>query len=378
MAAWIGALVLVAWLVLVLARGGFWREAPRPPAPALAGRRPGVIAVVPARNEAPVVRRALRSLLHQRYDGPFAIILVDDGSTDGTAEAARAAGSAARVTVVAASPTPSGWTGKVWAMAEGLAEAERRAPEAAYVLLTDADIEHGAGALDDLVRRAETGGYDLVSFMVRLRALTPAERILAPAYVFFFQMLYPFAWVRDRARATAAAAGGCMLVRRSALAGIGGIEAIKGALIDDCALARALKRNGPIWLGLGETSASLRGYPRMRDVWRLIARSAYAQVRFDPLLLAATVAGMALVYLAPPVLALLGHGTARILGLAAWALMAGAYGPTLRRFRLSVLWAPALPLVALVYLGATLDSARLHALGRGGSWKGRFQALARR
>lgn len=371
---WIGAAALTAWLVLVFGRGWFWLERPRPPAPPPA-RRPGVVAVIPARDEAPVIGRAVRSLLAQDYQGLSRVVVVDDGSDDGTAAVARAAGAPDRLTVVAARPPPPGWTGKVWAMAEGL-DALGGAPDAEYVLLTDADIEHAPDTLAQLVARAEAGGLDLVSLMVRLRCLTVAERALVPAYVFFFQMLYPFAWVRDGRRA--AAAGGCMLVRRGALERIGGIAAIRGALIDDCALARAIKRGGPIWLGLSDRSVSLRGYPRFADVWRLIARSAYAQLRCSPILLAVTVAGMAVIFLAPPLLAVFAAGVAQALGAAAYALMMIAYAPTLARFGRSLAWAPGLPLVALVYLGATIDSARLHHLGRGGAWKGRTHAMARR
>jgi hopene-associated glycosyltransferase HpnB len=332
------------------------------------------VAVVPARNERDVVGRALASLLAQDYAGPFRIVLVDDGSDDGTAEAARALGSD-RLAVAAAPPLLPGWTGKLAAMAHGLAEAHRTAPHAAYVLLTDADIEHDPGNLADLVARAEGDGIDLVSLMARLPCRTWPERFLMPAYVFYFQMLYPFAWVRSRRRRTAAAAGGCMLVRRLALERMGGLAAIRDEVIDDCALARAIKTDGGrIWLGLAERARSLRGYRRPLDVWRLIARSAYAQLRHSPALLVLTVAGMGIVFVAPPLLALAGSGPAAFLGLVCWASMTVAYAPTLRTCGAPVLAAPLLPLVALFYVGATLDSARAYIQGRGGAWKGRFQA----
>lgn len=352
------------------------------PAPPLRGAAPPVVAVVPARNEADVVGDAVGSLLRQTYPGPFHVVLVDDASDDGTAEAARRAasheGRADRLTVIVAPPLAAGWTGKLWAVEAGLAEAGRVMPDAAYVLLTDADIRHGADHLAGLVARAEAGGLDLVSVMARLRCTTPAERLLMPAYVFFFAMLYPFAWVRDPADSTAAAAGGSMLVRRDALARIGGIAAIQGALIDDCALAARIKPGGPIWLALADRCESLRGYPRRGDVWDLVARSAYTQLRHSPAFLVLTVLGMGLVYLVPPALALTAEGAAASLGWVAWAAMSAAYAPMLRHFGRSVLWAPLLPLVALFYVGATVASAWRHARGRGGAWKGRIQAPRQR
>jgi len=328
-----------------------------------------------------VVGDAVGSLLRQVYPGPFRVVLVDDASDDGTAQAARDAavreGREDRLAVLAAPPLEPGWTGKLWAVHAGLAEARRLMPGATYVLLTDADIRHGADHLAALVARAEAGPCDLVSVMARLRCATWAERLLIPAYVFFFAMLYPFAWVRDPARPIAAAAGGCMLVRASALARIGGIAAIRGALIDDCALAARIKPGGAIWLALADRCDSLRGYPGWTDVWNLIARSAYTQLGLSPVLLALTVAGMAIVYLAPPVLALHGDGVAMLFGLAAWAAMARAYVPLLRQYGRSPLWSPLLPLVALFYVGATLASAWRHARGRGGAWKGRIQAPGR-
>ena len=371
----IGALALLAWLYLLLLHGGFWMTRPEP-APALAGSAPAVAIVVPARDEAELVGRAVRSLLGQNYPGALSLILVDDHSSDGTADVARAAAGIRgdRLHVVTADPLPAGWTGKLWAVQNGLDRLPDLAPDAAYVLLTDADIEHDPDALAGLVARAEQGGLDLASLMVKLRCESWAERALVPAFVFFFMMLYPFAWVGDPRRRIGGAAGGCMLGRRAALARIGGMADLRGALIDECALGQALKRNGRIWLGLAKATRSLRIYGGFRDIWQMVSRSAYAQLRYSPLLLVGCILGMGLVYLAPPLLALLAAAPARWLGFAAWALMALAFLPSLLYYRRSPLWAPALPLIALFYVAATAGSAFDHARGRGGSWKGRMQA----
>jgi len=371
---------LAVWITLLFARGGFWRCAERDDrgeAQADPVRWPSVVAVVPARNEADMIPRSLASLLAQDYSGPFSTILVDDNSDDGTFEAARAlaAGAAGRLAIVRGTALPAGWTGKLWAVAQGVARADTSATPPDYLLLTDADIGYRPDALRGLVRRAEAGGLVLASLMAKLRCQSFAERALIPAFIFFFQMLYPFAWVNRRDARTAAAAGGCMLVRREALAEAGGIGSIQGALINDCALAARLKRHGPIWLGLTERVHSLRPYPRFDDIRRMVARSAYAQLRFSRWLLAATIAGLALVYLAAPLITAFGSGAARPVASAAWVLMAIAFLPTLRFYRLSPLWAPALPAIAGAYLGFTLDSAIQHARGRGGLWKGRVQAL---
>jgi hopene-associated glycosyltransferase HpnB len=366
------------WLYLLFGRGGFWREGVLPPAPAPA-RWPGVTAVVPARNEAEFVGQALGSLLSQDYPGAFSVILVDDHSTDGTAacarEAAEAAGAAERLTIVEARRLPPGWTGKLWALAEGLAEIERRAMKPELILLTDADIVHHGTNLRELAARIEAG-VDLASLMVRLRAESLAERFLIPAFVFFFEMLYPFAWIRDPARRTAGAAGGCVLVRREALRRIGGLAAIRGEIIDDCALGRAVKAGGPIWLGLSAETRSLRRYPALGDIWCMVARTAYAQLGYSPLVLAGTVLGLALAFLAPVAASLSGTGSA-MLGVAAWAAMALAFLPMLRFYGRSPAWAPLLPLIATVYMAATIDSARRHWLGRGVEWKGRIQQQSR-
>ena len=372
----VAAISLGIWLILLFSRGGFWRERPQPPSAApLPATWPGVSIVIPARNEAVGVGQALASLFAQDYPGDYAIVLVDDASDDGTADiaraAARAAGARARLTVLSGAPLAEGWTGKLWAVSQGIAEATRQTQDSTYLLLTDADIAHAPDTLRTLVQRAEAEGRDLVSLMVEMPHESFAEKAFLPAFVFFFAMLYPFAWVRNRKRRTAAAAGGVMLVRTSALAAIGGIGAIRDALIDDCSLAKALKRNGPIWLGLAPAATrSLRPYPRMGEIWAMIVRSAYTELRHSPIRLLATVLGMALTFLAPPLLVLAG-GTAGGLGLLAWALMTVAYLPTLRRCRLSALWAPALPLVALFYLLATVESARRYHAGQGGQWKGR-------
>jgi hopene-associated glycosyltransferase HpnB len=379
----LAALSLLMWLYLLLGRGFFWRE------PLIAesgaatpGEVPPVVAVVPARDEAAAVGRAVASLLRQDYPGEFRVILVDDRSSDGTAGIARQAaaesGAAERLTIVPGAPLQPGWTGKLWAVEQGWREAALLLPEAAFVLLTDADIEHHPENLRELVARAGRDRLDLASLMVRLHCETAAERALIPAFVFFFAKLYPFAWAADPARRSAAAAGGCMLVRREALERIGGLGAIRGALIDDCALAAAVKGSGGrIWLGLTRRTASLRRYEGAGEIWRMVARTAFTQLRHSPLLLLGTVIGMALLYLAPPVLTFAGltfaSGLATPLAAAAWLAMSLAYAPMLRFYGQSPFFAPLLPMVALVYLGATLDSARRHWQGRGGEWKGRVQ-----
>ena len=371
------ALSFIVWIYLLLGRGGFWRERVLPPAPAPA-RWPTVAAVVPARNEAPYVGEAVGSLLSQDYPGKLSVILVDDHSEDGTAEVARqaavAAGAAGRLTILRARELPQGWTGKLWALDQGVQELERQTP-AELVLLTDADIRHHRTNLRELVARIEAG-VDLASLMVRLNVESLSESFLIPAFVFFFEMLYPFAWIRDPGHRTAGAAGGCVLLRREALQRIGGLAAIRGEIIDDCALGRAVKRGGPIWLGLSAETRSLRPYPALADIWRMVARTAYAQLGYSPLVLVGTVIGLALTFLVP--VAATVSGTAAVpLGLATWALMACAYLPTLQFYGRSPAWAPALPAIALVYIAATIDSAWRHWQGKGGEWKGRIQQQGR-
>ncbi|MBU6393156.1 MAG: glycosyltransferase [Sphingomonadales bacterium] len=369
----LGTLSLAIWLVLLLGRDMFWLARERdtrgmPPQPQA---WPEVVAVVPARDEADVIARSVGSLLTQDYPGAFRVILVDDQSSDGTAAIARALGSD-RLEVLNGAPLARGWTGKLWAVSQGVARAGE-APR--YLWLTDADIEHAPDTLRMLVTRGEAGSLSLVSLMALLHCETPPERMLVPAFVFFFQMLYPFGAV-NRPQGLGAAAGGCMLVRRESLEKAGGIAAIRGALIDDCTLGALLKRQGPVWLGLTYRSRSIRPYRGFAPVAAMISRSAYAQLRYSPVLLAGTVLGMALVYLAPPALGLFGEGLARWLGLGAWAIMALTFQPMLRFYRRSPLWGVALPGIAAFYLGCTMLSAWQHLRGRGGMWKGRAQAAA--
>ncbi len=371
--------VLAIWIGLVAFRGGFWtcRIRDDADAPEPTRRWPGVVAVVPARDEADVIETCLGSMLDQNYAGDFHIVLVDDQSSDGTAERAKACAearnAAQKLTVLTGVDRPSGWTGKLWAVKQGIDFARAKfAPT--YLLLTDADIAHTPENLAALTARAEAGGYALVSLMARLACESFAEKALIPAFVYFFQMLYPFAYINDPKAKTAGAAGGCMLARADALAQAGGIEAIKGALIDDCALGGAMKRQGPIWLGLTERASSVRPYPRFADIGKMIARSAYAQLNYSPWLLIGSTLGMALTFVGAPFLASCGGGLPRDIGVFAYALMALSFMPILRFYRLSRLWALALPLIALVYMVYTLESALAYWQGRGGMWKGRAQA----
>ena len=362
----IAVLAALVWVYLLGLHGRFWQAGPVLP-PASLARAPGVAIIVPARDEAAQIVPCLTSLLTQDYAGAFSVILVDDGSSDGTGALARGIGDD-RLTVIDGAPRPAGWSGKLWAVAQGIAQAPASAE---YVLLTDADILHDPPHLRALLAQAESGGLDLVSEMVELRCASFAERALVPAFVFFFQLLYPFAWVNDPLRATAAAAGGTILLRRRALERIGGIARVRGALIDDVALANAVKRGGRIWLGHSALARSLRPYPGPADIWRMIARTAYVQLRFSPLLLVACIAGMALTWIAPVALALWGAGLAQALGILAWIGAAASYLPTLRRCHLSPAWAPFLPLVACFYLAATIGSAINHHAGAGVVWKRR-------
>ncbi|MBY0335220.1 MAG: glycosyltransferase [Acetobacteraceae bacterium] len=371
---------LTAWLVLLLGRGFFWQardddsDAASLPDPA---RWPAVTAIVPARDEAETIAATVRSLTAQDYPGPLRIIVVDDRSSDGTGDLARAAGDA-RLTVVTGRGKAPGWTGKLHALEQGLAEAGRRPEAADYLLFTDADIEHDPDSLRRLVQRAEAGRLDLVSLMARLRCESAAEKWLIPAFVFFFQMLYPFRWSNRPGTRTAAAAGGCVLLRRSAFEARGGLAPIRSNIIDDCALARLMKSGGGrIWIGLTERVRSLRAYDDIGTIRRMVARTAYAQLLYNPLLLGGMVAALALVFLAPPLLALFGAGWARDIGLFTWALMALAYAPMLRRFGLSPWRALALPGIAAAYMLFTLDSAIADWRGKGGLWKGEARPVSR-
>ena len=375
-------MVLAIWLYLLAGRGAFWLARERDDfTVAQVGPWPAIAAVIPARDEAECVGETVASLLRQDYPGAFTVILVDDQSRDGTARVARAAAAALdaadRLSILSGRALPAGWTGKLWAQHQGIEAAEAMAHPPDYLLLTDADIVYGPGALTALVARASSGGTVLTSLMVKLRCRSLAERVFVPAFIFFFQMLYPFGWANDPRRATAAAAGGCMLVRRDALRAAGGMAAIRSALIDDCALAKQLKHRGPIWIGLTDRVHSVRAYPAVGDIRRMVSRTAYAQLNYSPLLLAGTVAGLAVTYLAPVLFALFATGIARVLGVAAWLMMAVAFQPTLRFYRLSPLWGLALPAIAAAYMAFTLDSAYQHARGRGGMWKGRPQADVR-
>ncbi len=381
-------LSFAAWIYLLAFHGGFWRMRQRlDGAPAELAEWPAVTALVPARNEADVIGACVTGLLRQDYPGPFRVLVVDDHSNDGTAAAADWAadetGRPHAFTVMTAQPLEPGWAGKVWALSQGHAEAERMFPDTEYYWLTDADIAHAPLNLRRLAAKSEAGRLDLVSQMVLLSTKGPWAAFLIPVFVFFFQKLYPFAWVNDPRRRTAAAAGGSVLLRRDALRRIGGFGAIRGAIIDDCALARAVKDSGGrIWLGLTESAMSLRPYRGLAGVWRMVARSAFTQLGHSTLLLAGTVAGMAVLYWGVPALALAallyGVAPALLLALAAWGLMSAALVPTLRLYGRSPWMAPALPLAGLLYSLMTVASAVAYWRGRGGAWKGRTLPTADR
>lgn len=363
---------LACWLCLLLGRHGFWRFRERddlpPGSPPV--RWPSVTAVVPARNEAEVIATSLRSLLAQDYPGIFRIVVVDDQSDDGTADQVRSLASD-RITLVPGTARPADWKGKPWAMRQGFD------PACDFLWFTDADIAHRPDTLATLVARAEAAPpRALVSLMAELSCATPAERFLIPAFVYFFAMLYPFGAVNDPRRRLAAAAGGCMLVRTECLVRAGGLEGIRGALIDDCALAARLKSQSPIWLGLTRRSMSLRPYGTLHELRRMVARSAYTQLRHSPLLLGGTLAALGLIFVAPVLAAAFAHGFAQAAGIAAWLLMAATLQPILAFYRRSPLWGLALPAIAACYAAFTLDSAIQHWRGRGGLWKNRIQSAA--
>ncbi|MFP5235733.1 MAG: glycosyltransferase [Acidobacteriota bacterium] len=368
-------LPFLAWVYLLAFHGRFWRSSPVLP-PVAAQADAAVAVVVPARDEAESIQAAVGSLLAQNYCGTLSIVLVDDNSSDGTGDLAAALASGGRLTIVKGEPLPAGWSGKLWAIHQGLSHPLARAAD--YVLLTDADIVHAPGHIAALVAQAEAGGYELVSEMVRLHCATAAERALIPAFVFFFQMLYPFAWVNDATKRTAGAAGGTMLVARAALDRIDGVSRIRDNLIDDCALAKQIKHSGGrIWLGHAEGTVSTRVYRNWPEVWNMIARTAYVQLGYSPLLLLGCIAGMSLVFCAAPLVTMFAHGVPRVVGAVAWLMSATAFQPTLRRYRRSPFWGLALPAIALFYLGATIASAARHYTGRGGGWKERVYPAAR-
>ncbi len=376
---WISAVSLAVWLWLLLGHGRFWRTDVRLPERREPAAWPRVAVVVPARDEADVLPHSLPSLLAQDYPGEAAVVLVDDGSTDGTGDLARRLSrrhGGLPLTVASPGEPPEGWTGKLWAVRHGLAAARAGSPE--FVLLTDADIAHAPDSLRSLVSAAVTGGFDMVSLMARLRVAGAWERLVVPAFVYFFAQLYPFRRVAGPGCRTAAAAGGCVLLRASAAEEAGIPDTIRGAVIDDVALAGAVKGRAPgarIWLGLADDVVSVRPYPRLRDLWRMVSRSAYAQLRHSPALLAGTVAGLCLVYLAP--VAALAAGVvagvpaAAVCGGAAWLLMAASYLPMVRYHRQPPWAAVLLPFTASLYTLMTVDSAVRHHRGRGAAWKGR-------
>jgi len=366
----LAVLSLLVWAYLLFLHGRFWQAGPVLAA-VVPAQAPDVTVVIPARDEADVIGESLRSVLAQDYAGVMRVILVDDGSGDGTGDIARELDDA-RLTVLTGEARPAGWSGKLWAVHQGVATSS----DSEFLLLTDADIVHDPRHLATLVERAERDVRDMVSEMVELACEFPAERALVPAFVYFFQMLYPFAKVNDPLDGTAAAAGGTILIRRRALARIGGIEAVRGALIDDVALAREVKKGGKIWLGHSALARSVRPYPGVGDIWRMITRTAYTQLRYSPVLLVLTVAGMGLVWLAPPLFALFGHGTALVCGMLAWIGSMLSYLPTLQRYRRNWIWALALPLIAVFYTAATVASAIDHMRGRGAVWKNRAYAGA--
>jgi hopene-associated glycosyltransferase HpnB len=373
----IAGLSLMIWLYCLLFRGAYWRATTTDEQAAQAPAQwPDIVAVIPARNEQDSIAKSVASLLAQDYPGNLSIILVDDNSDDATAAIAQAlpreTGSSVPLTVLRGEPLAERWTGKLWAVHQGIEAAKKGKPD--FLLLTDADIVYEPGVVRWLASHSVAHGNVLTSLMARLRCESFAERVFVPAFVYFFEMLYPFAWVNDPRSRIAAAAGGCMLVNADALAKAGGIAVIRDALIDDCSLARVMKSQGPIWLGLTRRVHSIRASEAVADIHAMVSRSAYAQLRYSPVLLLGTLAGMALTYWAPPLLALFGQGMARGLALGAWGLMTISFWPILRFYGLTPLWAPALPAIATGYMAFTLRSALQHLSGRGGRWKGRYQA----
>ncbi|MEC4804960.1 MAG: glycosyltransferase [Jaaginema sp. PMC 1079.18] len=373
------------WVFLLLFWGGFWRCDIVLPDGEL-GQFPPVCVIVPARNEADVLPITLRSLLQQDYPGKYQVVLVDDHSNDNTAsiatEIAESLGKSEILKILTSQPLPSGWTGKLWAMEQGLQWGRTLDPIPAYFFLTDADIDRDKDNLQRLVAHAQQGRSQLTSLMVLLRCQSFWEKLLIPAFVFFFQKLYPFAWVNNPQQSWAAAAGGCTLLSRAAVERLGSLATIKDAIIDDCTLAQAVKTpptvggtHQKIWLGLTKSAWSLRPYDSLATIWDMVARSAYAQLQYSPFLLIGTLLGMMLVYLVPiaAIIVGIGGGNGLLLGvgISTWLLMSFAYWPTLRFYNRGLGWALTLPAIALFYTAMTLDSALRHYQGRGGMWKGR-------
>jgi hopene-associated glycosyltransferase HpnB len=391
----LGIITLGIWLHLFFGRGWFWRvgklDADREPLET-PGEWPQVMAVVPARNEEETIGRAVAGLVKQNYPGAFFVVVVDDHSEDATAgiaqQVADESGVGERVRIVSASALAEGWTGKLWALNEGVfnggvtmsgasgTEVSAATPEVpTYYWFTDADVEHAPDTLRRLVVRAERDKLELASLMVLLQAKTLPERALIPAFLYFFLMLYPPQWIADEELGTAGAAGGCILLRREALARIGGLQAIRGEVIDDCALAKAVKLSGgKVWMGLTRKSTSLRAYGTFGEIRDLIARTAFTQLRYSALLLTGTLAAMFLTYFAPVILLFAHDSTSRTLGFVAWLFMTLSFLPTVRFYRLSIVWTPLLPLTAVFYTYATWVSAMRYWMGKGGHWKGRTQA----
>ena len=382
----IATLSLIIWVFLLLFWGQFWQANQRLEINNIdLPSYPSVCAIIPARNEADVLPVSLKSLLSQEYPGEFSIILIDDQSTDKTGEVAQNIADnlnqSDRLKVIQGKPLPVGWSGKLWAMEQGIQFVKNQGLSPDYFLFTDADIEHHSTNLKELVTKAEKENLALTSLMVLLRCDSFWEKFLIPAFVFFFQKLYPFSWVNNPQNKMAAAAGGCILIRRDRLEEIGSIPSLREALIDDCTLAQKIKGlstpNNPtaIWLGLTEKTKSLRPYDSLDTIWNMIARTAYTQLNYSLLLLLGTVLGMSLVYLAAPVILLLGFylesRNLMIISSLTWLLMAIAYLPTLRLYKLSLLWSLSLPIIALFYNLMTIDSALRHWQGKGGGWKGR-------
>ena len=359
---WIASLSLLVWVYLFFFHGRFWSSTPEL-APARPMEWPDVDIVVPARDEAETIAPVIASLLAQDYAGTHRVLLVDDNSSDGTAALA---GAAAHLLIITGAAKPAGWSGKLWALNQGVAHST-----ASLLLFADADIVHHPQHLATLVARIESPRIDLVSEMVRLNCESWAERSLVPAFIYFFQMLYPFAKVNNARSGVAAAAGGTVLIRREALARIGGIESIRGALIDDVTLARSVKRGGALYLGHSQLATSIRSNPHLRDIWQMVSRTAFTQLRHSARLLVSTLLGLTLVWWVPVGELVLGHGWQRLLGGVAFGLSVVSYLPTLARYQRSFLWALALPLIALFYMGATVDSALAYWRGNGTRWKNR-------